>query len=311
MASKRWPETEGGHDSVVKTASAIVSSFLGQQQAMMNELKSFDPRFANLEIAKGESRDAPRLEHTLATAETSLQAFVHQTDSEESAYIWDQSRESVNWFLSAFASVMTVVADSQASTSDGDCMNRAVPLLRQILRQLDKELTYWLAHDGLPLPADQLASLADSGADAAGQLQLMPTQAVARVAEITQWMVRGGGGQECCITFAAHRHKVLNQNLAHLGLPPPRTHAELRALSWSRLVGDTGKFCHLIGVAIHALLTSERSLCDTVFAAHTQVDTPPHPRPQHCEPPIPKSSLHDSGGGVGLVGWAAGRDQFL
>lgn len=275
MASKKGPEKEGGHDSVVKTASAIVSSFKGQQQAMMNELKSFDSRFANLEIAKGESRDARRLEHTLSIAETSLKAYIRQTDSEESAYIWDKSRESVDCFLSAFASVMTVVADSQVSPSDGDCMKRAVALLRQLLLKLDTELTYWLANDGVPLPADQLALLADSGADAAVQLQLMSTEAVERVAEIVQWMVWGGGGKECCITYAAHRQRVLDRNLADLGLPPPRTHAELRDLSWSSLVGDTGKLSQYVEVAVHAVFSSERSLCDTIFATHTQVKSPP------------------------------------
>ena len=250
---------------------------------MNNDLKSFHSRFAHLEIAKGEIRDASRLKHTLSTAENSLKAFIQQSESEESGCIWDKSRESINFFLSAFAAVISVVADSQVSSSDGDFMTRAVNLHRQCLCKLEKELTYSLARDSAPLPAGQLASLADSGVvDAAVQLQLMSKETVKRVSEIVHWMVWGGGGKECCVKYAGHRQKVLEQNLADLDFPPPRTDAELRDLHWSSLVGDTGGCSQYVGVAVHALLSSERSLCDTVFATHTQVRTPS----RQCQPPV-------------------------
>eukprot|EP00250_Pteridium_aquilinum_P019413 c24422_g1_i1 orf=145-1968(-) len=96
-------------------------------------------------------------------------------------------------------------------------------------------------------------------------IDLIPLNVVSDLNDIARRMMVGGYAKECCQVYASIRKAVLDHSLSRLGMEKVSMD-NVQKMAWESLEVRIQKWNLALKVAVRILYTSEKVLCDQVFA---------------------------------------------
>ncbi|MQM11266.1 hypothetical protein Taro_044170, partial [Colocasia esculenta] len=282
---------ENGEDKLIAVARHIAKT-LGRTDTMTDDIyqifSTFDGRFSREKLSEDYDRDAAGAEdavpgfsnpeRTLRYLDRQISRFVTSDRP-----IWSDSADSVA-FLDAVDSLLAVVREVEidAMTPGGKhLLDHAEDLLQQSMFRLKEEFRALIeSQSGETAPEPATPAFDTDGEDSDGEDQIpvahpvadydividaLPSGAIADLHDIAKRMVVAGFGKECAHVYSICRRDFLDESISRLGLHL-RSSEEVQSAPWTDVEEEIGRWTKVINIAVRVLFSSERRLCDRVFA---------------------------------------------
>uniref|UniRef100_A0A5B7AJJ1 Exocyst subunit Exo70 family protein n=1 Tax=Davidia involucrata TaxID=16924 RepID=A0A5B7AJJ1_DAVIN len=286
--------TEGqGQEKLMATAQQIMMNLNppdDQREDMLLIFSSFDNRLSNIKDLMGNSDCKP--DDPFEAAEKIILRWDSSSVSSRHSFPWEGLHGEAAEYLSAVDDILQLI-EGDTIQSESEIRDRAESAVQMAMSRLEDEFRHILIQNTVPLDAEgSIRRVSLSFASNDGEIEdfesfgeddqvgycheratsladdfcmdLIQPNAVGKLKEIADRMIRSGYEKECCQVYSSVRRDVLDECLSILGVEKFSIE-EVQKIEWRSLDEKMKKWIQAVKIAVRVLLSGEKRLCEQIF----------------------------------------------